>query len=282
MEEAHMTWTERLGPIGVWRGVGDIDVTLARTIEQLGYGTIWQGASPTADLRAAEEILDATDRVVVATGIVNIWKEDAAALAESYHRITAAHPGRLLLGVGSGHREATPERVRPLEAMSRYLDVLDKTKVPVHDRVLSALGPKMLALAAERSGGTHPYLTVPGQTRAMRDALGAGPLIAPEQTVVLDTDPGSARETARTFLKRYLRMSNYTTSMRRGGFTDDDVAAPGSDALIDGIVAHGDTATLAGAVAAHRAAGADHVCIQVLPIAGDIVPTLREVIAHLR
>lgn len=277
-----MAWTERLGSIGVWRGVSDFDVPLAQAIEGLGYGTIWQGASPGADLRAAEDILDATDRVVVATGIVNIWKADAAELADSYHRIAARHPGRLLLGIGSGHREATPERVRPLEAMSRYLDVLDKAKVPVHGRVLSALGPKMLALAAERSGGTHPYLTVPAQTRAMRDALGPGPLIAPEQTVVLGTDPGSARETARTFLTRYLRMSNYTTSMRRGGFTDDDVAAPGSDALVDGIVAHGDAARLADAVAAHRAAGADHVCIQVLPVASDIVPTLREVIAHLR
>lgn len=277
-----MTWTERLGSIGVWRGVGDIDVPLAQTIEGLGYGTIWQGVSPRADLRAAEQILEATDRVVVATGIVNIWKEDATELAGSYHRIAARHPGRLVLGIGSGHREATPERVRPLQAMSRYLDVLDDSRVPVHDRVVSALGPKMLALAAERSGGTHPYLTVPGQTRAMRDALGPGPLIAPEQTIVLDADPASARESARAFLKRYLRMSNYTTSMRRGGFTDHDVAAPGSDALVDRIVAHGDAATLAAAVAAHRAAGADHVCVQVLPVASDIVPTLREVIARLR
>ncbi|MEQ6897145.1 LLM class F420-dependent oxidoreductase [Microbacterium sp. KR10-403] len=274
-----MTWTERLGRIGVWRGVGDVDVALAQTIEGLGYGTLWLGGSPGADLRAAEEILDATTTLMVATGIVNIWKADAAELARSYQRVAAKHPGRLILGIGSGHREATPERVRPLAAMAQYLDVLDEGGVPVGDRVLSALGPKMLALAAERSGGTHPYLTVPGQTREMREVLGAGPLIAPEQTVVLDDEAESARETARAFLGRYLQMSNYTTSMRRGGFTDADVADGGSDALIDGIVAHGTAQDLSATVDAHLDAGADHVCIQVLPVSGDIVPTLRAVMA---
>ena len=275
-----MSWTERLGTIGVWRGVGDVDAALAQTIEALGYGTLWQGGSPGADLRAAEDILDATSTLVVATGIVNIWKADAAELARSYQRIVAKHPGRLVLGIGSGHREATPERVRPLAAMAQYLDVLDEGGVPLDDRVLSALGPKMLALAADRSSGTHPYLTVPGQTRAMRAALGTGPLIAPEQTVVLDEDTATARETARAFLGRYLRMSNYTTSMKRGGFTDADVADGGSDRLIDGIVARGSAQSLSAAVHAHLDAGADHVCIQVLPVAGDIVPTLRAVMAQ--
>jgi len=274
-----MSWTERLGSIGVWRGVSVVDPALAQTIESLGYGTLWLGGSPGADLRAAEEILDATTTLVVATGIVNIWKADATELAQSYQRVTAKHPGRLILGIGSGHREATPERVRPLAAMAHYLDVLDEGGVPIGDRVVSALGPKMLELAAERSGGTHPYLTVPAQTREMREELGAGPLIAPEQTVVLDDDAASARETARDFLGRYLQMSNYTTSMRRGGFTDTDIADGGSDALIDGIVAHGTEQALSAAVDAHLDAGADHVCIQVLPVAGDIVPTLRAVMA---
>jgi probable F420-dependent oxidoreductase len=276
-----MNWTERLGQIGVWRGVEDIDVALAQRIEELGYGTVWQGRSPRADLRAAEAILDATSRLVVATGIVNIWNADATELAHSYHRIAAKHPGRLVLGIGSGHREATPERVRPLAAMSRYLDILDEHGVPAHDRVLSALGPKMLQLAAERSGGTHPYLTVPAQTRVMREALGPGPLVAPEQTIVLDADPVSARNTARAFLKRYLKMSNYTTSMHRAGFTDDDVTDGGSDALVDAIVVHGTADVLASAVDAHLSVGADHVCVQVLPTTGDIVPVLRAVADHL-
>jgi len=270
-----MGWQERLGRLGVWRNVAHVDVELARTIEELGYGTVWQGGSPDADLGAAEELLDGTDGLVVATGIVNIWKSDAAELAESYHRIAARHPGRLLLGIGSGHREATPERAKPLEAMARFLDVLDERGVPTDALVLSALGPRMLAMAAERSAGTHPYLTVASQTAEAREALGAGALIAPEQTVVLDPDVPSARATARAFLANYLRMSNYTTSMRRAGFTEEDIAEGGSDRLVDGIVAHGDAAALAAAVTAHLDAGADQVCVQVLPASGSPVPTLR-------
>ena len=158
-----MTWSERLGPVGVCRGVNDLDPAMAKVIEELGYGTIWQGGSPGSDLRAAEELLDATESLHLTTGIVNIWKSDSAELAGSYHHIEARYPGRLLLGIGSGHREATPQRVRPLDAMASYLDVLDEHGVPQQARVLSALGPRMLKLAAARSAGTHPYLTVPSQ-----------------------------------------------------------------------------------------------------------------------
>lgn len=140
-----MSWSQRLGTVGVWRGVDSVDATLANTIEGLGYGTVWQGGSPGSELRQAELMLDATESVQLATGIVNIWNSDATELAASYHRIEAKHPGRLLLGIGSGHREATPERAHPLESMARYLDVLDECGVPVQARVLSALGPRMLA-----------------------------------------------------------------------------------------------------------------------------------------
>ena len=272
---------ERLGAVGVWRSVTLVDAGLARTIEDLGYGAIWLGGSPASDLRAAEALLDATRGIVIATGIVNIWRSDAAELADAYHRIEARHPGRLLLGIGSGHREATPERVRPLDAMARYLDVLDERRVPVEARVLSALGPRMLAMAAERSAGTHPYLTVPAQTAEGREALGEGALVAPEQTVVLDEDPVSARATARAFLANYLRMSNYTGNMLRGGFTEADIADGGSDRLVDAIVAHGDAGVLAAAVTAHLDAGADHVCVQVLPASGDVVPALRAIAERL-
>jgi probable F420-dependent oxidoreductase len=165
--------------------------------------------------------------------------------------------------------------------MARYLDVLDERGVPVAARVLSALGPRMLAMAAERSAGTHPYLTVPAQTAEGRDAIGAGALVAPEQTVVLDEDPASARATARAFLANYLRMSNYTGNMRRGGFTEADLADGGSDRLVDAIVAHGDAGELAAAVTAHLDAGADHVCVQVLPANGDVVPALRAIAERL-
>jgi probable F420-dependent oxidoreductase len=276
-----MGWSERLGSVGVWRGVKAVDAAMARSIEELGYGTVWQGGSPGSDLRPAEGLLDATESLVVATGIVNIWNSDAAELADSYHRIQAKHAGRLMLGIGSGHREATPERVRPIDAMSKYLDVLDQRGVPVEARVLSALGPRMLAMAAERSAGTHPYLTIPSQTREQRTTLGTGALIAPEQTVILDTDPDAGRRVAREFLDAYLGLVNYTSTMQRGGFTAEDVAGGGSDRLVDAIVAHGDAAVLAAAVRAHLDAGADHVCVQVQPAEGDVVPALRAIAAEL-
>jgi probable F420-dependent oxidoreductase len=276
-----MGWSERLGSVGVWRNVKAVDAAMARSLEELGYRTVWQGGSPGSDLRPAEGLLDATESLVVATGIVNIWQSDAAELADSYHRIQAKHPGRLMLGIGSGHREATPERVRPIDAMSKYLDVLDQRGVPAEARLLSALGPRMLAMAAERSAGTHPYLTIPSQTREQRTTLGPGALIAPEQTVILDTDPDAGRRVARKFLDAYLGMVNYTSTMQRGGFTAEDVAGGGSDRLVDAIVVHGDAAVLAAAVRAHLDAGADHVCVQVQPAEGDVVPALRAIAAEL-
>jgi probable F420-dependent oxidoreductase len=277
-----MSWSQRLGSVGVWRGVKVVDPAMAQAIEDLGYGTIWQGGSPSSDLRAAEDLLDGTESIIIATGIVNIWTSDAAELADSYHRIQAHHPGRLLLGIGSGHREDIAARTRPVEAMARYLDVLDERGVPTEHRVLSALGPRMLAMAAERSAGTHPYLTVPSQTRQARTALGPGALIAPEQTVVLDANPESARRTARAFLAHYLTLVNYTSNMRRAGFTAEDLADGGSDTVVDRIVAHGDASVLGAAVRAHLDAGADHVCVQVQPADSDIIPTLRAIAADLR
>ena len=265
-----MTWTDRLGEFGIWRRSTEINETLAVEIERLGYGTIWLGGSPAADLIEAERLLDATESVVLATGIVNIWMSDAAELAESYHRIVARHPGRLLLGIGSGHRERQHERARPLEAMSSYLDVLDAVGVPQEDRLLSALGPRMLELARARSAGTHPYLTLPAQTAEARETLGDGILVAPEQTVVLDTDPVSARKAAREFLTPYLRLSNYSNTMKRGGFSDDDVQGSGSDNLVDRIVIHGDATTLLEGLRAHLDAGADHVCVQAVPSASAL------------
>jgi probable F420-dependent oxidoreductase len=276
-----MTWSERLGTVGVWRGVNDLDPAMAKTIEELGFGTIWQGGSPGSDLRAAEQLLDATESLQLATGIVNIWKSDPVELAYSYHRIEARYPGRLLLGIGSGHREATPQRVRPLHAMASYLDVLDEHGVPWQARVLSALGPRMLELAVARSAGTHPYLTIPSQSGEARTILGPDALIAPEQTVVFDTDPDAARYIARNFLRRYLKLANYRTTMLRGGFSESDVDGEGSDDLVDRLVAHGDAAVLAAAVRAHLEAGADHVCVQVQPAMNDIIPALRAIADEL-
>ena len=277
-----MDWSRRLGTVGVWRGVKVVDPAMAKTIEELGYGTIWQGGSPGSDLRPAEALLDSTESIIIATGIVNIWTSDAAELADSYHRIQANHPGRLLLGIGSGHREDNAARTRPVDAMSRYLDVLDESGVPAEDRVLSALGPRMLAMAAERTAGTHPYLTVPSQTQEARTVLGSGALVAPEQTVVLDANPASARRAARAFLAHYLTLVNYTSNMQRAGFTAEDLANGGSDSLVDRLVAHGDAAVLGSAVRAHLDAGADHVCVQVQPADSDVIPVLRAIADDLR
>ena len=241
-----MGWSQRLGTIGVWRGVNDVGPELAGTIEGFGDGTIWQGGSPDAQLRQAEELLDTTQSIHVATGVVNIWKSDAAELANWYQRIEANHPGRLLLGIGSGRREATPERVRPIEAMAGYLDVLDAHGVRVEARVLSALGPRMLALA----GGTERR-DAPVPHRSLADAGGPRrPRPGRAGRTGADRRPGcrseSARRTARSFLRRYLGMINYTSTMRRGGFSDADIAGEGSDLRVDRTVVHGDAGVLAG------------------------------------
>jgi len=139
----------------------------------------------------------------------------------------------------------------------------------------------MLELAAARSAGTHPYLTVPSQSAEARTTLGPDALVAPEQTAVFDTDPESARRTARNFLREYLALANYRTTMLRGGFSETDVEREGSDDLVDRLVAHGDAAVLAAAVRAHLDAGADHVCVQVQPAMSDIIPALRAIAAEL-
>jgi len=265
------------GRIGIWRRRSELTPRLAKEVEALGYGAIWIGASPPADLFLAQELLDATTHLAVATGIVNMWSAPAVDVAASYHRIAAAHPGRFLLGVGIGHPEATQEYRSPYDTIVDYLDVLDAEGVPVEDRVLAALGPKVLALAAERTAGAHPYLTTPEHTRRAREILGEGPLLAPEQKVVLDTDAVAARALGRPAVDRpYLHLRNYTSNLKRLGWADADIADGGSDALIDALVVHGDAATVAAGIRAHLAAGADHVCLQLLtPPAADPLPGLR-------
>jgi probable F420-dependent oxidoreductase len=254
-----------LGRIGIWRHATGLTPELAAEVEALGYGAIWIGSSPAGDLRLAEELLDATNRIVVATGIVNVWKDDAATVAASYHRIAARHPDRFLLGLGIGHPEATREYRQPYATLVSYLDELDDLEVPPEARVLAALGPKVLALAARRTAGAHPYLVTPEYTRQARQLLGAGPLLAPEQKVVLETDPEKARAIGRPRVEKpYLGLSNYLANLRRLGWSDTDLADGGSDRLIDALVLHGDAEDIGRGITAHLDAGADHVAIQVL------------------
>lgn len=253
-----------LGRFGVWLGSRSITPELAGQIESLGYGAAWIGASPDADLAWVEPALEQTTSLQLATGIVNIWSAPADEVAASYRRIESAHPGRFLLGVGVGHPEHTQEYQKPYDALVAYLDDLDKAMVPDSRRVLAALGPRMLRLAAQRSAGAHPYLTTPEHTGTARQLVGNTVFLAPEHKVVLTTDAAQARAVGRKFIDFYLGLSNYVNNWLKLGFTEDDVRKPGSDRLIDALVAYGTPDQIARRLAEHLEAGADHVAIQVL------------------
>ncbi|CQD06660.1 LLM class F420-dependent oxidoreductase [Mycolicibacterium conceptionense] len=269
-----------LGRYGVWT-FGAVQPVQAAEIEKLGYGALWVGGSPAADLAFAEPILERTEGLQLATGIVNIWTADAAAVAESFHRIEAAHPGRFLLGIGVGHPEHTDEYRKPYDALVEYLDALDAAKVPTSRLVIAALGDKVLRLAANRSAGAHPYLTTPEHTAHARDVLGESVFLAPEHKVVLSTDGAAARAIGRDTVDFYLNLSNYLNNWRRLGFTENDIAKPGSDKLIDAVVAHGTADAIAARLQQHVANGADHVAIQVLGGKDKLIPTLTELAGPL-
>jgi probable F420-dependent oxidoreductase len=266
-----------LGRFGVWT-FGAPKPEQAAEIEKLGYGAVWPGGSPAADLAFVEPILAATEHLTVATGIVNVWAAPAAEVAESYHRIEAAYPGRFVLGVGIGHPEHTQEYRKPYDVLVEYLDELDAAEVPVARRVLAALGPKVLRLAADRSAGAHPYLTTPEHTASARKLIGPDVFLAPEHKVVLTDGSAEGAEQARAIGRKtvdfYLNLSNYLNNWRRLGFAEEDIAKPGSDRLIDAVVAHGTPENVATRLTQHLDAGADHVTIQVLGGWDKLVPTL--------
>jgi probable F420-dependent oxidoreductase len=256
-----------LGRYGIWLRRDKITPELAAEVEALGYGVIWLAGSPPADLAVPEELLAATDRIAIATGIVNIWHSPAPEVAQSYHRIAKLYPDRFLLGIGIGHPEATKEYRSPYDTIVSYLDELDAAGVPVADRALAALGPKVLRLSGERTAGAVPYLTTPPHTAEAREILGEGPLLAPEQMVVLSTDQEYARKVGRTACEHYLRLSNYRRPLLRAGFTSEDIDTA-SDRIIDALVLHGDPATVAAGLEPHLQAGADHVGVQILTASG--------------
>ncbi|MGB3355009.1 MAG: LLM class F420-dependent oxidoreductase [Mycobacterium sp.] len=264
-----------LGRYGVWTGA-PVTPEQAVEIEKLGYGAVWVGASPAADLAFVEPILEKTQNLQVATGIVNIWTAKAKEVAESYHRIEKAFPGRFLLGVGVGHPEHTQEYTKPYTALVDYLDALDSAKVPTSRMVIAALGPKVLQLAAQRSAGAHPYLTTPAHTGRSHELLGPTVFLAPEHKVVLTDDADKAREIGRETVDFYLGLSNYVNNWKRLGFTDEDLTSPGTDRFIDAVVAYGSPDQIAARLSEHHAAGADHVAIQVLGGPDELLSTLEE------
>jgi probable F420-dependent oxidoreductase len=265
-----------LGKVGIWsrelryhpdRGAR---AAAAAEVEDLGYTAIFIPDVGGDVLGEVEYLLTATTRISFATGILNIWMHEPTDVASGRADLASRFGPRFLLGLGSSHAPLVESArrgpyTRPYSKMAEYLDALDTAAVPVPaaDRMLAALGPRMLSLARSRAGAAHPYLVPPEHTAMAREALGPATVLAPAQAVVLDTDPQRSQERARAFVNDYLTLPNYVRNLRRLGFGDDDFQAGASDRLVDALVARGDEDAIAARVRAHHAAGADHVCIYV-------------------
>jgi probable F420-dependent oxidoreductase len=267
----------RLAGTGIWSGelrYGEAGEKreAAAELEELGYSALWIPDVGGDVFGALRDLLDATASVVVATGILNLWMHAADEVGAGFAALEGDQPGRTLLGIGVSHslviEQTHPGQYdKPLQVTRRYLDELDAASptVPTDRRVLAALGPKMLELARDRAGGAHPYLVTPEHTKLAREVLGEGPLLLPEQHVVLETDADHARAIAREGIATYLQLPpprTYVNNWRRVGFGEEDFADGGSNRLIDHVVAWGDEATIAARIQAHFDAGADHVCVQ--------------------
>jgi probable F420-dependent oxidoreductase len=278
----------QLGRIGIWAFLDMLPAReaqeAAREIEDLGFGALWipEALGREAFTHAAL-LLAGTTRLVVATGIANVWARDAMAMASAQRTLCEAYPDRFLLGMGVSHQPLVGgvrghDYRKPLSYMRTYLDAMDATvfmaapPVSPPRRVLAALHPKMLELARERSWGAHPYFVTPEHTARARAALGSDRLLAPEQAVLLETDGAKARAIARQHMAVYLGLPNYRRNLLTLGFRDSDFDAGGSDRLLDAIVAWGDVEAIRARVRAHHAAGADHVCLQALAADMGAVP----------
>lgn len=262
--------SERLGKIGIWSmelRFGDAGETAeaAAELDELGYGTLWiPGAMGGGLLDDVDRLLGATRRANVATGILNIWMHEPEDVAAWWLGLADNARARFLLGLGVSHDATVGEAyAKPLSAMRGYLDRLNAAGVPGESICLAALGPKMVELARDRTSGAHPYLVTPEHTASARAALGEGVLLAPEQGVVLEADPARARDLARPYVKGYGALANYANSWLRLGFTQEDIDTT-SDRLVDALFACGDAALISKRIEAHFAAGADHVCLQVV------------------
>jgi probable F420-dependent oxidoreductase len=278
-----------LGPIGIWTAQFDYHPAAkireaAGELDQLGFGAIWFPESLGREsLTNAALLLSATSRIIVATGIASIYARDPVTTVAGQNTLAEAYPGRFLLGLGVSHVPLV-EQLRghtygkPIPSMRAYLEGMDRAPYravppsikPI--RVLAALGPQMLRLAAERADGAHSYFVPPEHTSRAREILGSDRLLAVEQAVVFETDASKAREIARAHTSRYLALPNYVNNMRRLGFGESDLIKSGSDRLIDAIVAWGDLAAITDRIRAHQSAGASHVCVQVLPADPQALP----------
>jgi probable F420-dependent oxidoreductase len=275
----------QLGQTGLWsielRMADPAVITdTAAELDELGWGALWIPGLGGGDILGdSERLLRATSKAKVAIGVLSIWRHQAQKMAAGHAQLQLTYDRRLLLGLGVSDpaaAEAAGHSYKPLTDMGAYLDVLDQTpsSVPQDERVMAALGPKMTQLAGQRTAGVHPFMVTPEYSAAARKQLGPGPLLAPYQAVVVESDPGKARAAARDFLGIFLTMEHYARNLLRQGFTVDDLADGGSDRLIDSVVAWGDVDDIGTRVAAHHAAGADHVCLHV--VGSDSAMPLRQ------
>jgi probable F420-dependent oxidoreductase len=284
----------RLGPIGIWsfeleRWPAAEERRFAQEVEALGFRALWipESLGSKEIFAHASLLLAATSTLIVASGIANLWARDPVAMANGAKTLSEAYGDRFLCGIGVSHAPVVEARsgggyAKPVAHMRAYLDAMDRApfvgpnrKDPPAPRVLAALGPQMLRLAAERSLGAHPYFVPVEHTPIARQAIGPDALLAVEQACVLETDPAKARETARKHMKRYLELDNYANNLRRLGWADADIGGGGSDALVDAIVAWGDIEAIAARARAHHTGGADHVCFQ--PLGDDLAGSVRAI-----
>lgn len=279
MTDRRTALRERLGRVGVWSFALQAHGAAAERnavgeYEALGYSSTWfpESIGSKEAFAHAAVLLSGSSRMIVATGIANIYARDAMAMINGARTLAEAFPGRFILGIGVSHAPAVASRgavyERPIERMTAYLDAMDAAgyaapqpaePVPV---VLAALGPRMLDLAAARTDGAHPYFVPVEHTVMARERIGPDPLLVVEQAAVLDRNPGRARETARAFAARYLAAENYANNLRRMGWAEEELLHGGSDRLLDAVVVQGDAGTIASRVREHLDAGADHVCVQ--------------------
>jgi len=261
-----------LGRVGIWwsgrwQTSGHEPFEVAAELEELGYSAFWSSGGGGPELSSRfERLLSGTQRAGVASGIVSIWASTPDGISDACSDLEARFPGRFVLGLGASNGPIVKEYSRPYSRMVEYLDALDRSDGPVQSdrRILAALGPRMLELARDRSAGAHPYFVPAEHTARARGILGPGPLLAPEVTVVLESDPVRARERARAFMTTYLGLPNYTNNLRTLGFGDEDLTGGGSDRVVDAVVGWGTLDAVTAHIRRHFDAGADHVCIQVL------------------
>ncbi len=255
---------------GAWRS-DESTFDVPAELESLGYGALWSSGGFDPGLSDTfTQLLTSTTRIAVASGIVSIWTGKPREVGRAVAELETRFPGRFLLGIGASHAGLANDYARPYSHMVSYLDELDAldTPVPAERRVLAALGPRMLELAAQRSAGAHPYFVPVQHTAQARSILGPAPFLAPEVAVVLETDPPAARALARKYANLYLGLPNYTQNLRTFGFSDEDFDGGGSDRLIDAVIPWGDVDTITDRIREHHDAGADHVCLQVISPSG--------------